>query len=146
MFCCLASSNWPISMWRSEHCRILKAQEHWWRAHLNSAFFFSNWGKPCPHVPLLLILHFLLILRLSFTRAYDLGIYSCTFPPILHKKLLRISPICCPKIFELLPSILIPPLVPDMSDLLLMYLMSVWNVRGIKLKNVHCQPESLKCQ
>lgn len=85
--------------------------------------------RPCPHVPLLLNLHFLLILRLSLTQDYDLGISSCTFfffPFCTLNYHLLVFPICCPKMFELLPSILIPPHVPDMSDLPLMLQKSLW--------------------
>lgn len=97
LFCCLASSNWPSSMWRCDE------------------------EGPRPHVPLLLILHFLLILIL-FHSGLWFGNLFLHFPPLLctwndHP---LVFPICCPKMFELLPSILILPHVPDMSDLPLM--------------------------
>lgn len=85
LLCYLASTNWPTSVGRFDE------------------------ERPCPHVPFLLILHFLLILRLfhsglwfgnqflHFFSHFAHGIITCYFFPFR------------PKMFELLPSIQIPP-------------------------------------
>lgn len=67
LFCCLASSNWPSSMWRCDE------------------------EGPCPHVPLLLILHFLLILILFHSGLWFGNLFLHFSPPTLHMKWSPIS-------------------------------------------------------